>query len=230
MSGWIVGALTACWLGILTSLSPCPLATNITAISFVARRTARPRAVFSLGLLYALGRSAAYVLVGALVVFSLLSASSLSLALQSWIGRVLGPTLVLVGMVMLDLLRLPGRGRALSARFQARVERWGTAGALALGFLFALSFCPISAALFFGSLIPLAVQHESGILFPLLYGVGTALPVLAMAAVLSFGAAAVGRVFARITSVETWVRRATGVLFIAVGVYLTLSRVYGVIG
>ncbi|MDD4904163.1 MAG: sulfite exporter TauE/SafE family protein, partial [Candidatus Bipolaricaulis sp.] len=99
MSGWLWAALTASWLGILTSLSPCPLATNITAISFVGRRTGSPRGVLLAGLLYALGRAAVYVSIGALLVSSLLSAASVSLTLQVWMNRILGPLLILVGMV-----------------------------------------------------------------------------------------------------------------------------------
>ena len=229
MSGWLWAALSASWLGILTSMSPCPLATNITAISFVGRRTGSPRGVLLAGLLYALGRAAVYVLIGALLVSSLLSASSVSLALQTWMNKILGPILVLVGMVMLDLLRFTLKGHALGGRFQQRVERWGVLGALPLGFIFALSFCPVSAALFFGSLIPLAIRHSSGVIFPLLFGVGTALPVIAMAAVIACGARFLGSVFSRVTQIEQWMRRITGVVFVGVGIYLSLAHIYGVL-
>jgi cytochrome c biogenesis protein CcdA len=228
MSGWLWAAVSAAWLGILTSISPCPLATNITAISFVGRRTGSTRGVLLAGALYALGRAAVYVLIGTLLVSSLLSASSVSLVLQTWMNKILGPILVLVGMVMLDLLRLTSKGHAIGAQFHQRIERWGVLGALPLGFIFALSFCPVSAALFFGSLIPLAIRHGSGVIFPLLFGVGTALPVIAMAVVIACGAQVLGSVFSRVTQIERWMRRITGVVFVGVGIYLSLVHIYGV--
>ncbi|MDD5646283.1 MAG: aromatic aminobenezylarsenical efflux permease ArsG family transporter [Candidatus Bipolaricaulis sp.] len=229
MSGWLWAALTASWLGILTSLSPCPLATNITAISFVGRRTGSPRGVLLAGLLYALGRAAVYVSIGALLVSSLLSAASVSLTLQVWMNRILGPLLILVGMVMLDLLRLTTRGRGFGSRFQERVERLGILGALALGIVFALSFCPVSAALFFGSLVPLAIQHRSGVLLPFLFGMGTALPVIVVSAILASGARFLGSLFSKMTEVERWMRWATGAVFVGVGIYLSLAHIYGVL-
>lgn len=229
MSGWLWAALTASWLGILTSLSPCPLATNITAISFVGRRTGSPRGVLLAGLLYALGRTAVYVLIGTLLVSSLLSASSVSIALQAWMNKILGPLLILVGMVMLDLVRITLKGRGFSARFQQRVERWGILGALALGVVFALTFCPVSAALFFGSLIPLSIQHGSGVVLPFLFGIGTALPVIVVSVLLASGARFLGSLFSKMTQVERWMRWTTGAVFVGVGIYLSLAHIYGVL-
>ena len=144
-------------------------------------------------------------------------------------NRLLGPILILVGMVMLGLIRLRLRGRGMSERLQLRVERWGVLGALALGMLFALSFCPVSATLFFGSLLPLAVKHGSGILLPLLYGIGTAIPVVLFALVLAFGARWLGKLFERVTQLERWMRAITGVVFIGVGIYMSLIYVYQVL-
>jgi cytochrome c biogenesis protein CcdA len=229
VSGWLWAALTASWLGILTSLSPCPLATNITAISFVGRRTGSPRGVLLAGLLYALGRTAVYVLIGTLLVSSLLSASSVSIALQAWMSKILGPLLILVGMVMLDLVRITLKGRGFGARFQQRVERWGILGALALGVVFALTFCPVSAALFFGSLIPLSIQHGSGVVLPFLFGIGTALPVIVVSVLLASGARFLGSLFSKMTQVERWMRWTTGAVFVGVGIYLSLAHIYGVL-
>jgi len=144
-------------------------------------------------------------------------------------NKLLGPILILVGMVMLGLIRIRGRGRGMSERLQRRVERWGVVGALALGILFALSFCPVSATLFFGSLLPLAVKHESGILLPLLYGIGTAIPVVVFAVVLAVGARWLGKLFERVTQVERWMRAITGVVFVGVGIYMSLIYVYHVL-
>ena len=220
---------SALWLGILTSMSPCPLATNVAAISFVGRRVGSPRQVLLSGITYTAGRSLAYGLLGALLVFSLLSASAVSLALQKHMNRVLGPVLILVGMVLLDLLpiRLPTRGAESRAR--AWAENGGVWGAAALGILFALSFCPISAALFFGSLLPLAIRHESPWLVPSIYGVGTGLPVLVFALALGLGTGSVAGIFRRVTQAERWARLATGAIFIAVGIYYCLRYVFRVI-
>ena len=229
MSDLAIAAVSALWFGILTSVSPCPLATNITAISFVGRRTGSPTGVLLSGLLYTLGRAVVYVAIAMLLVTSLLSAPTVSLTLQMWMNKLLGPILILVGMVMLGLIPIRFRGRGMSEQLQQRVERWGLMGALALGVLFALSFCPVSATLFFGSLLPLAVQHESGVLLPLVYGIGTAVPVVVFAVVLAFGARWLGKLFERVTQVERWMRAITGIVFVGVGIYMSLLYVYRMI-
>ena len=229
MSGLAWAILSALWFGILTSISPCPLATNITAISFVGRRTGSARGVLLSGLLYTLGRALVYTAIGVLLVTSLLSAPTVSLTLQTWMNKILGPILILVGMVMLGLLRFSLRGRGMSDGLQQRVERWGLLGALVLGCLFALSFCPVSATLFFGSLLPLAVKYESGILLPFIYGIGTAIPVVIFAIILAFGARWLGKAFERVTQVEKVMRIVTGLVFIGVGIYMSLVYVYRVL-
>jgi len=229
MNEYALALASAFWFGVLTSVSPCPLAANITAISFVGHRTESPAGVLLAGVLYTFGRAVVYVAIAAMLVSSLLSAPAVSLALQTWMNRLLGPILILVGMVMLGLLRIQVRGRGVGEQVQKRVERWGIVGAVALGALFALSFCPISAALFFGSLLPLAIQHESRIALPLLYGLGTSIPVVAFAVVMAFGARWLGRLFNRVTQIERWMRIATGVVFIGVGIYMSLVYVYRVL-
>jgi len=229
MSGLAWAVLSALWFGVLTSISPCPLATNITAISFVGRRTGSARGVLLSGLLYTLGRALVYTAIGVLLVTSLLSAPTVSLTLQTWMNKILGPILILVGMVMLGLLRFNLRGRGMSDGLQQRVERWGLFGALALGCLFALSFCPVSATLFFGSLLPLAVKHQSGVLLPFVYGIGTALPVVIFAFILAFGARWLGKAFERVTQVEKVMRIVTGLVFIGVGTYMSLVYVYRIL-
>ena len=226
MNEFIVGMGLALWFGILTSISPCPLATNIAAISYIGRRVDDPRKVFLAGLLYTLGRSLAYLALGILIVTSLLSAPYISHILQKYMMKVLGPLLIIVGMFLLGLLSagLPGAGS--SERVQKRAERMGIWGAGFLGFVFALSFCPVSAALFFGSLIPLAVKSGSQILYPLLYGIGTALPVVVFAVLITAGANYVGKAFRSISHVELWARRVTGCIFIGTGVYFSLKYIF----
>jgi len=231
MGDFAPAALSALWLGILTSISPCPLATNVAAVSYLGRRVDRPSRVLAGGLLYTAGRAAAYVALGVLIVTGLLSMPATSRFLQQNLSRLLGPVLIVTGLLLLELfrLRVGGTGRA-GERAQHRLEGWGVWGAAPLGALFALSFCPLSAAIFFGSLVPLALERESPVLLPTLYGVGTALPVVAFAVLVAFGARCVGRVFDRMVQVERWARRATGLVFLGVGLYMLLAYTLRVLG
>jgi len=226
--GLILGALSALWLGLLTSVSPCPLATNIAAVSFVGRRVGSPRRVLLAGLLYTAGRVLTYALLGILLVSAILSAPHVSHALQKYMNRILGPVLIIAGMFLLDLLSLGLSGSVVGEKLQKRAETWGLWGALALGVLFALSFCPISAALFFGSLVPLAAKCGSGFLMPALYGIGTGLPVLFFSVLIALGARSLGSAFDRLSRVEWWARRITGGVFITVGIYYSLAYIFGV--
>ena len=199
-----LGFVTAVWLGLLTSISPCPLATNIAAISYIGRRVGSPRQVVLSGALYTLGRTLAYVVLGALLVASVLSVPQLSMFLQKYMNKLLGPLLILVAMFLLDLIQLRTSGGGLSEGMRKRVDALGLWGALPLGVVFALTFCPVSAALFFGSLIPLAVKEQSSLLLPGLYGVDTAVPVLGFAVLIAVGAQTVGRAFNVLTKFERW--------------------------
>ncbi len=229
MEGLLIGLTSALWLGILTSISPCPLATNIAAMSFIGRRVGSSRRVFAAGLLYTAGRMLVYVALGIIIVSSLLSVSEVSLWLQEYMNKILGPLLILVGMVLLELIRLPVTGGGLVSRMQTRAESYGVLGAGLLGVVFALSFCPVSAALFFGSLIPLCASKGSIALLPSVYGIGTALPVVLFATLIAFGAGSVGKAFNRLTHIEKWARRITGGVFILVGIYYCLTYIFKVL-
>ncbi|MFA5811928.1 MAG: sulfite exporter TauE/SafE family protein, partial [bacterium] len=143
----IVALAGALWLGILTSISPCPLATNIAAVSFIARRCERARNSLLSGLLYALGRTFAYVVIGTLAVLGVLNLPIVSQFLQEYSGKLLGPLLILVGMVLVDLIRFRVPGGSSLARLEEKAATWGHPGAFVLGAIFALAFCPVSAAL-----------------------------------------------------------------------------------
>ncbi len=229
MSELLVAAGTALWLGILTSISPCPLATNIAAISFIGKRVAHGRQVLLSGLLYTLGRVIAYTALGIILAVSIFSATELSFGLQRYMNKLLGPLLVVAGMFLLELLAFRSTGSGVSERLQHRVERMGIWGATLLGFLFALSLCPVSAALFFGSLIPLCLKTHSLYLLPIFYGVGTAVPVIVFAAALAAGAQTVARLFEQTTQIELWARRITGVVFILIGIYFCLRYIFDVL-
>ncbi len=215
------GLLTALWLGILTSISPCPMATNIAAISFISKKVGSTRAVLLSGLFYTLGRMIAYLTVAMIVVYSLLSAPELARFLQKYLNIILGPLLIIVGLFLLEIIKMNfGKGMSFSQKFQDSAQKKGIWGAAMLGFIFALSFCPVSAGLFFGSLIPLSLKYESALFLPLIYGIGTALPVIIFAIVIGYSANYIGKIFNKLTKFEYWARRVTGVIFIIAGLYL----------
>jgi cytochrome c biogenesis protein CcdA len=224
---YLLGTLSAFWLGILTSISPCPLATNVAAISFIGRQVGNTRVVFASGLLYTVGRMLAYVALAMLLVYSLLSAG-VALPLMKYMHKFIGPLLILLGMVLLELLTLGRFNIGLGARVQEHADRWGFWGAGLLGVVFALTFCPVSAALYFGSLMPLAVKCDSALVLPSLYGLGTGLPVLVFAIMIALGAQSVGKVYNRMAQIEWWGRRLTGAVLIGLGFYSCLVYSYGI--
>jgi cytochrome c biogenesis protein CcdA len=223
---WLdIGA--ALWLGILTSISPCPLATNIAAISYVGRKVAKTRWVLLAGLLYTLGRSIAYLAVAVLVTKGLLSIPGVSNFLQKYMNLLIGPIMLAVGLLLLDIWRFSFNSGGMGNRLQMRIDKMGVWGAGLLGIVFALAFCPVSAGLFFGGLIPLAVKSDSSVLMPALYGIGTALPVIGFSLILAFAAHLIGAAFKKMTIIERWVRRSTAVVMILVGIYLILRHNVG---
>ena len=223
------GMFAALWLGVLTSISPCPLATNIAAVSYIGKQIADIRRVLLSGLAYSLGRMLTYLAVGAIVTAGILSIPVVSTFLQRYMIMIIGPVLIVAGMFLLGLIGggLAWHGVEKNARRYA--DKGSISGAGMLGVIFALSFCPISAALFFGSLIPLAVSRHSLILLPSLYGIGTGLPVLAFAILIAVSTKSVGVLFNRLTVFERWARRATGTIFIGIGIYLSLKYNFHVI-
>jgi len=218
---------TALWLGILTSISPCPLASNIAAVSFLGKDFSTRGAAVAAGLFYTLGRTLAYVGVAFIVVSGLLSVPALAQFLQHSLNRILGPLLLAVGLVLLGVVRIPTPSVGASERLLALARR-GRPGTVLLGFVFALSFCPVSAALFFGSLIPLSVKHDSRLLLPAVFGIGTAAPVAVFAILIAQGAQMAVKAFAGLSRVELWARRITGGIFLLAGAYYILTYWLGV--
>ena len=224
-----LGAASALWLGILTSISPCPLATNIAAISYIGRRVSSTRQVFVTGLLYTLGRTLAYLALAMVLVATALSVPQISLFLQKYMHLLLGPILIVVGMFLLGLIQFSMGGSGVSERMQKRVDALGVWGALLLGIVFALSFCPTSAALFFGSLIPLSLSAKSSVILPVVYGIGTAVPVLVFAVLIAVSAQSVGKAFNVLSKIEWWARMITGSIFVLAGIYFALKYIFEVI-
>lgn len=221
MDGFWIGILSAGWLGILTSISPCPLASNIAAVSFLSKKITHPTLVFISGLAYTLGRMVSYAALGWIIINSLLSVPQVAQLLQKYMGKALGPLLIIIGLFLLEIISLRLPGVSLSEKNHNKLVESGAAGAFALGFIFALAFCPISAALFFGSLIPLALNNRAGSLLPFIYGGGTGLPVLMFAVAIALGVTSMSHWFHKITKIEYYTRRITGVIFILVGLYYT---------
>jgi cytochrome c-type biogenesis protein len=224
---------SAFMLGLITSISPCPLATNIAAISFLGRSVGNARTTLLSGLLYTLGRVVVYAGLGMAVLFLVQggtdsAASGISMFLQRYMGMMLGPALILTGMLLVGLLEFSVSVNLGGQGLQRRVERGGALWAFPLGVLFALSFCPVSASLFFAGLIGLSSQHASPVLLPVLFGVGTALPVIGFAFLIAFAGRYVGKAFDNLTKLDRWLRLVTGGIFIAVGFYYTLTHIYGV--
>lgn len=221
MSGLLLSFLSAFWLGILTSISPCPLATNIAAVSFISKKIAHPKAVLWSGVFYSIGRMISYAIVGFLIIYSVLSIPALANFLQRYMNKLLGPVLIFTGLFLLDVIKLKFSGLRLSDKNNKKLADSGLKGAFALGFVFALAFCPVSAALFFGSLIPLSLKSKAGIVLPFIYGIATGLPVLIFSLLTSLGVTAVSKWFNKISQFEKYARKITGAIFIIVGLYYT---------
>lgn len=219
----MIGVLsTAVWLGILTAVSPCPLAANVAAVGFLGRHADRPRRALIAGCFYVLGRTVCYTALAALLAYGLLAAVSTSGVLSRVIVLFLGPALVVAGAMMAELLPMPSFGGSSAGLVERLGQRGDIVGATLLGGLFALSFCPSSAAIFFGALLPLATKSDSPMLVPAVYGIATGLPVLLFAILLASGSQRLGGIFRRTQQVEWWLRRLTAWVLIAIGIWLTL--------
>jgi len=228
MSEFYIPFATAIWLGILTSISPCPLATNIAAISYVGRKIDRPSSVVYSGILYTAGRSLTYLILGSVLVTSILSTPMTAFYLQKYMNIILGPVLIVVGLILLDIISFTIGSGGLSEIAQKKADSFGIWGAGFLGILFALSFCPTSAALFFGSLLPLALNQNSSIIIPSIYGIATGIPVIIFAVLIGFGINKVAKVYDKIVVFEKWARKITAVIFIGVGIYYSLVNIFGI--
>lgn len=217
------------WLGILTSISPCPMATNIAATTYIGRQIKSPYATVLAAIAYTIGRTIAYVLIATAIIAGLISIPFVSNFLQAHMSKILGPILFATGLFILELVpvRLPAFG--WNQNLLKKLGDSGMPGAVALGFLFALAFCPVSAALFFGGVIPLSLKLQSRFFLPLLYGIGTAAPVIGFAVIIAYSGRIAGLFFNRLAVFERWFRRITGGLFVLVGVYFCLKYIFRVV-
>ena len=215
--------LSALLLGLITAISPCPLATNIAALAYVNRKVQQRRHAVITGALYTLGRMFSYSVIGILIIVTGLEIPGLASFLQDFGEQVLGPLLIVVGAVMLTINKIAlswGGGRLSS--IGEKVADWGMIGGFLLGALFALAFCPYSAVLFFGVLIPLALKSTGGLILPAVYAIGTGLPVLVFGVLISVGVARVSTWLNAVTRAEKIVRVIVSIIFIGVGIYLVV--------
>lgn len=210
--------VTAFVLGLMTAISPCPLATNISSIGYISRDIKDRNRVFYGGLVYTLGRAISYTAVALLLFFGA-NQFNVSMIFQGWGEKLIGPLLIVIGLFMLDILRirLPG--------FSGLTEKIGSKGggkywgALLLGMVFALAFCPYSAVLYFGMLIPMTIASPTGLYLPAIFAIATGLPVILFAWLLAYAVGNVGKLYNRIKTFEIWFRRVVAVLFIGIGIY-----------
>jgi len=213
--------VTAIILGLMTAISPCPLATNISAIGFISRDLKDQKRVFINGLVYTLGRVISYTGL-ALIIFFGASKMNVSMLFQGWGEKLLGPVMILIGLFMLDVIKikLPGIS-GLTDRIgeKSKGSYWST---LLLGMAFALAFCPYSGVLYFVMLIPMTVASASGLYLPVLFAIATGLPVIIFAWLLAFAVGNVGKLYNQIKVFELWFRRIVSVIFIGVGVYYVI--------
>jgi cytochrome c biogenesis protein CcdA len=212
-------ALAAFALGLLTAIAPCPLATNVTATAYIAKTITDKKKVLLSGVLYTLGRVFSYTLIGAIIYFG---ASKFQIAklLQGNGEKFIGFVLIIIGLIMLDVIKLNFiKGGNFTDKLSEKFKTKGLLGSFLLGALFALAFCPYSGALFFAMLIPMTLSTSAGLALPVLFSIGTGLPVILFAFVIAFSMEKLGMYFKAITKVEKVMRIVAGLVFILTGLY-----------
>ena len=226
-----VPLIASFFLGLMTAISPCPLATNITAIAYISKRIDSSRHTLLTGCIYTLGRMAAYIAVATVIVFFGMNIQAVALGLQRYGELLLGPFLVLCGIYLLDIFhvdQVPGGDwfSGFTSGISTRLADRGYLGAFLLGVIFAMSFCPFSAVLFFAMLIPLAIGAGDPVIIPAVFALATGLPVIIISYLLVRGVGKCSGIIQKIGTVELWIRRGVAAVFIGVGVY-SIFTVYG---
>lgn len=221
MSNSSLPLLSAFVLGLMTAISPCPLATNITAIGFISKDVEHQNIVFRNGLVYTLGRAISYTLL-AVIIFIGADQFKVSGWFQQYGEKILGPLLIIIGLFMLDFLKIKFPGmNGLARRFQENGNNsyWEV---LLLGIVFALAFCPYSGVLYFGMFIPMTITSASGLYLPVFFAIATGIPVIIFAWLLAYTVSGVGKLYNRLQTFEKWFRRIISVMFIVVGIYYVI--------
>jgi len=216
-----IPVLTAFLIGILTSISPCPLATNITAIAYISKDMKTPKHTVLNGLFYTLGRGISYSVLATLMYFGL-SSFQVSRIFQGWGDKVLGPILIILGLIMFGVIKVnvPTSNQTVE-KFKSWIATKGYVGSLLLGMLFALAFCPYSGVLFFGVLTPLILKSKEALLLPALFALGTGVPVIIFSFIIAFSMQKMSQAFAVVAKVEKITRYLVSSIFVGVGIYYT---------
>jgi cytochrome c-type biogenesis protein len=210
--------VTAMVLGLMTAISPCPLATNITAVGFISKDIKNRNQVFLNGILYTFGRAISYFGI-AFILFLGVDQLKFSGFFQQYGEKIIGPLLLIIGLFMLDFLKIKFPGLSgLTSRMEKK-KRWGYLDVILLGIVFAMAFCPYSGVLYFGMLIPLTISSPSGLILPVIFAIATGIPVIIFAWILAYAVSGIGTTYNKIKSFEIWFRRVIAVLFIVVGLY-----------
>jgi len=213
--------LTAFLLGVLTSISPCPLATNITAIAYISKEIKTARHTLLNGIFYTLGRGASYTILAILIYFGL-SSFQISSIFQGWGDKVLGPVLIIIGLIMFGVIKINfGKSGEKTEKIKLKLAQKGFLGSFLLGMLFALAFCPYSGVLFFGALIPLILKSTESLLLPPIFAFGTGLPVILFSFLIAFSIQKLGQVFQIMQKIEIVMRYTVATIFLLTGAYYT---------
>lgn len=222
LDNYNIPIFSAFLLGLMTAISPCPLATNITATAFISKNITNKKKVFLSGVLYSLGRAFSYTLIGVILFFG---ASKFHIArfFHQNGEKYLGPLLIIIGLIMLNVIRLSFlRNFNFTEKLSNKFANKGLLGSFMIGVIFALAFCPYSGALYFGMLIPMTISSVEGLYLPLVFALGTGLPVLLFTYLLAFAAGSIGVFYTKIKTIEKWMRMIAGVIFVLTGMYYVL--------
>ncbi|SNR55551.1 aromatic aminobenezylarsenical efflux permease ArsG family transporter [Lutibacter flavus] len=222
LESYNIPILSAFLLGLMTSISPCPLATNITATAFISKNISNKKKVFLSGIIYSLGRAFSYTTIGLILFFG---ASKFHVArfFQQNGEKYLGPLLIIIGLIMLNVIRLNFLGKInFTQKLAEKLATKGMWGSFLIGVLFALAFCPYSGALYFGMLIPMTISSIDGLYLPIIFAFGTGLPVILFTYLLAFAAGNISAFYNKISKVEKWMRTIAGVVFLLTGIYYVL--------
>jgi cytochrome c biogenesis protein CcdA len=218
MTDYHVALGSALVLGAMTTLHPCPLAVNAAAVSLLAGWSGERRSASRRIAAFVVGYCLTFATLALLLAGTSLRLPVVASALTRATAVFLGPLLVVVGMVHADVLPWPGSNRGNRRLLDRRAR---TLGGYGLGAVLALSFCPATAALFFGLLLPLAVQYRAPVAFAAAYAIGAALPLVAVAGVAARGTTALG--------LDRWAHRlpwVIGWLAIIAGIAISVRDVY----
>jgi len=219
-----IALVAAFFIGLMVAISPCPLATNITAIAYISKKINNSKNILITSVVYTLGRMFTYVSLTSLIVYIGVNVQTISLFLENYAEKILGPLLVFVGLVMLNFIRLPSfKGSSKLDKIKEKLSEKGYLGSFLLGIIFALAFCPISGVLFFGMLIPLSLKLSDGLLIPSVFAFATGLPVIILSFILAYSISKIGKIMHNLQILEKYIRYVVAIVFILIGLYYIWS-------